>query len=274
MQTGYEIKPVKWLSIDTKELWRFRELFWFMAWRDIKIKYKQTILGFLWVILQPLILMLVFNFIWLKVVKLGDVGMPYPLFALSGLIFWGLFSSAVSGSSSSMLANSNIIKKVYFPRIIIPSSAVLVSLFDFAITLIIYFLLILFYNPDISYLRLFALLPVSISITLISSYGIGLIIASLTIKYRDFKYLIPFFLQAYFFISPVIIPLTIYDNSTLQFVLSINPLAGAINIARSALAGTPVEWISVLYGLLAALLLLVVGITLFRKMDIYYTDLL
>lgn len=272
--TGYEIKPSKWLSLDFKELWRFRELFLFMAWRDIRVKYKQTFLGFIWVIIQPLILMLIFSTLWLKVMKSGEVDIPYPIFAYSGLIFWGLFSSALSNASESMITNSNIIRKVYFPRIIIPASAVIVALFDFLMTLIIYLLLIFYYHFEISLFRFSGLLLLSILITSGASFGLGLIFASATIKYRDFRYVMPFFLQAFFFISPVIYPLTLFNSGTLRSILSLNPLSCAINLTRSALTNNSVNWDLTIYSVLLTLLLVITGLTFFQIMESQYSDLL
>ena len=271
---GYEIKPTKWLSFDLSELWRFRELFLFMAWRDIKVKYKQTLLGFIWVILQPLVLMIIFSTIWMKVMKTGADDMPYPLFAYSGLILWGLFSAGISSASESMSANSNIIKKVYFPRIIIPASAILVAMFDFLMTIIVFVLMIAYYKPDISYLNFSLLLLLSIFITLGYSFGIGLIISSSTVKYRDFRYVIPFFLQAFFFISPIVFPLSLFSSERLRFILSLNPLAGAINLVRSGLTGSAVNWDLTFYSALVTLFLLIAGLTFFRRMESQYSDLL
>ncbi len=271
---GYEIKPSKWLSFDLHELWRFRELFVFMAWRDIKVKYKQTFLGFIWVILQPLVLMFIFSTLWLKVMKIDIVEIPYPLYAYSGLIFWGLFSSGISNAGESMITNSNIIKKVYFPRIIIPASAIMVAFSDFLMTLIIYIFMIFYYSLDISILKFLGLLPLSIMITLAASFGFGLIIASATIIYRDFRYIMPFVLQALFFVSPVVYPLSLYSSEPLRFILSLNPLAGAVTLARSALTNSPVDWNLTIYSALAAILLLITGFTLFRRMESQYSDLL
>ena len=143
---GYEIKPARWLSFDIRELWQYRELFWFMAWRDIKVKYKQTFLGLIWVILQPLVLMLIFTTLWTRVMKPGVIDIPYPLFAYSGLIYWGLFSAGISGASESMISNSNMIKKVYFPRIIIPAASIITALFDFLMTLAILLIMLIHYG--------------------------------------------------------------------------------------------------------------------------------
>jgi lipopolysaccharide transport system permease protein len=272
--TGYEIKPSKWLSFDLNELWQYRELFWFMAWRDIKVKYKQTILGIIWVILQPLVLMLIFSTLWLRVMKTGVIDIPYPLFAYSGLIFWGLFSSGISNSSESMIANSNIIKKVYFPRIIIPSSAVIVALFDFVMTLLVYILMILYYHIHIDILKFAGLMLLSILITSGASLGLGLIISSATIKYRDFRYIMPFLLQAFFFVSPVVYSLSLLDSGPLRLILSLNPLAGAINLGRSALSINAVDWNMAIYSILVTILLIVSGLTIFRRMESQYSDLL
>jgi lipopolysaccharide transport system permease protein len=271
---GYEIKPSKWLSTDLGELWRFRELFLFMAWRDIMVKYKQTVLGFLWVILQPLVLMLIFSTLWLKVMRSGEVQIPYPLFAYSGLIFWGLFSSGISNTGESMISNANIIRKVYFPRIIIPASAIMVALFDFMMTLLIYVVMIFYYNLDISILKFSGLLFLSILITTGASFGLGLIFASATIKYRDFRYVMPFFLQAFFFISPVIYPLTLFNSGNLRFFLSLNPLSGAINLTRAALTNSAVDWNLTLYSALIAFFLVVAGLTYFQRMESQYSDLI
>jgi lipopolysaccharide transport system permease protein len=272
--SGYEIKPSRWLSFDFKELWQFRELCFFMAWRDIKVKYKQTLLGLGWVILQPLVLMFIFSVIWLHVMKFVTVEVPYPLFAYSGLILWGLFSSGISSASESMIANSNIIKKVYFPRIIIPASAIMVALFDFLMTLAVYILMILYYHLHIHVLRFFCLLPLSVLITIVSSFGLGLIFSSATIKYRDFRYVVPFFLQAFFFLSPIIVPLSLFGSERLGFILSLNPLAGAINLGRSAITNNAVEWDVVLYTITVTVLLLITGLTSFRKAESQYADLL
>ena len=271
---GYDIKPAKWLSFDFKELWQFRELFVFMAWRDIQVKYKQTLLGFIWVILQPLVLMLIFSTLWLKVMKVETPGMPYPVFAYSGLILWGLFSSGISNAGESMISNSNIIKKVYFPRIIIPSSAVIVAFFDFLITLMLLVIMIVWFDLDTSIPRLIAFLALSVLLTLISSLGLGLIIASATIKFRDFRYVVPFLLQTLFFVSPVVYPLSLYNSEPLRILLSINPLAGAMNLARSGLTGSPVEWGLVLISSFVAIIILIAGLTMFSRMESQYSDML
>jgi lipopolysaccharide transport system permease protein len=274
IMAGYEIKPSRWMTFDFNELWHFRELFLFMAWRDIKVKYKQTFLGFVWVVLQPLALMAIFTVLWIRVMKPAVMDIPYPLFAYSGLILWGLFSSGISGAGESMISNANIIKKVYFPRIIIPASAVITALFDFMITLFILGFLVLYYGPDISYLRFVGLFSLSTFITLAASFGTGLIVSSATIRYRDFRYVMPFFLQALFFISPVVYPLGLFGSDSLKMVLSLNPLAGALVLARASLTGNPVDWQAIIPGAVTTVLLLFSGLTLFRRNESFYSDLL
>jgi lipopolysaccharide transport system permease protein len=274
VMAGYEIKPSKWLTFDFRELWHFRELFLFMTWRDIKVKYKQTFLGFVWVVLQPFALMAIFTVLWLKVMKPAEMEIPYPLFAYSGLILWGLFSAGIGGAGESMISNSNIIKKVYFPRIIIPSSALLTSLFDFVVTLFILVLLIIYYHINVSFLRFTGLFSLSVVITTGASFGTGLIVSAATIRYRDFRYVMPFFLQAFFFVSPVVYPLALFGSDSLRFVLSLNPLASAITLARASLTGHQVDWHFVLPGTLITVFLLIAGLTLFRRNETYYSDLL
>ncbi len=271
---GYEIKPSGWLTFNFRELWHFRELFLFMTWRDIKVKYKQTFLGLAWVVLQPLALMAIFTVIWLKVMKPAELDIPYPLFAYSGLVFWGLFSSGISGAGESMISNANIIKKIYFPRIIIPASAALTALFDFVVTLFLLVLLILYYHIDVSLPRFAGLFSLSIMITMAASFGIGLIVSAATIRYRDFRYVMPFFLQAFFFVSPVVYPLALLSSDSLRIVLSLNPLAGAVTLARAAITGNPANWQAIFPGTLMTVFLLVAGLTLFRRNESSYSDLL
>jgi lipopolysaccharide transport system permease protein len=274
IMAGYEIKPSRWLAFDFRELWHFRELFLFMTWRDIKVKYKQTFLGFAWVVIQPVALMAIFTVLWLKVMKPAEMEIPYPLFAYSGLILWGLFSSGISGAGESMISNSNIIKKVYFPRIIIPSSALLTALFDFVVTLFLLVLIILYYHINFSFLRFACLFSLSTAITVGASFGTGLIVSAATIRYRDFRYVMPFFLQAFFFVSPVVYPLALFSSGSLRFVLSMNPLAAAITLARASFTEHTVDWQVVFPGVLVTIILLIAGLILFSRNESYYSDLL
>ncbi|MEO6289233.1 MAG: ABC transporter permease, partial [Ginsengibacter sp.] len=169
----YEIKPRNKFSIGFDELWRYRELFYFFTWRDVKVKYKQAALGILWAILQPLVMMLMFTLIFSKALNVSSDGIPYPVFAISGLLIWNIFSNGLLNSANSMITNANIIKKIYFPRLIIPMSSILTAMVDFVFGLIIYAVILIYYHQEVSLIKLFLYLPLSILITIITTFGLG-----------------------------------------------------------------------------------------------------
>ncbi|MBF0548722.1 MAG: ABC transporter permease [Candidatus Riflebacteria bacterium] len=272
-EIDYQIECPKWWNLNLKECLRYKELFFFFAWRDIKIRYNQAILGIAWALLQPMTLMVIFSIFWSKAIKI-DTGLPYPLFAYIGLIFWMLFSSGMTNSANSMIENANIIKKVYFPRIIIPVSAVIVSIFDFTMTLILSPFLLLYYRVDLNIFKLLVLLPLSLIITFTSSLGLGLILGSLNIKYRDFRYLIPFLLQSLFFLTPIFFPISILESNALKTIISINPMVTAISLARCAVANEPVDWEALFFWFFFSIFILIVGLFFFRKTEIDCADVL
>ncbi|HKO80838.1 MAG TPA: ABC transporter permease, partial [Chitinophagaceae bacterium] len=192
-----KIKPAAPLSLGLSEIWRSRELLYFFVWRDVKVKYKQTYLGILWAILQPLLLMLIFYFIFSRTLDI-KVGMHYPTYAFSGLILWGLFSSGITNSSESLLSNAPIIRKIYFPRILIPLASLLTALVDFLFAFVILFILLIVFQQPIGWTALF-FFPLAIVISFLSSFGIGSLLGALNVKYRDFRYLLPFSMQLLFF---------------------------------------------------------------------------
>ena len=268
-----EIKPKEKLSIGFKELWEYRELFYFFTWRDIKVKYKQTVLGFLWAILQPLFMTVVFTlFISDSIVQKTQLPIPYPVFAYSGMLLWGIFSGGMSNAANSMVNNSNIIKKIYFPRLIIPISSILVALIDFFIAFIIFIILIFIYKVDLNYSALL-LLPVSLFITILSAIGCGTLLAALNIKYRDVRYIIPFLVQGLLFLTPVLYPINISDNSTAQFILKLNPISGALELMRCLFTGYHINYETVFLSLGTSLFLFIIGIVYFRKTESYFADL-
>ncbi len=269
----FEIKPQGKLSIGLKELWDYRELFCFFTWRDVKVKYKQTVLGFLWAILQPLFMTLVFTiFIGDSIIQKTQLPIPYPLFALSGMLLWGIFSGGMSNAANSMVSNANIIKKIYFPRLIIPISSILVALVDFFIAFIIFVLLLFIYKVEINYLAI-AFLPLSILITCLSAMGCGTLLAALNIKYRDVRYIIPFMVQGLLFLTPVLYPINISSNPIAQFILKLNPLSGALELMRGLFVGYTINYETVLISLGTSLVLFIVGILYFRKTEGYFADL-
>lgn len=274
----YEIKPHRKFDFGLTELWSYKELFYFFAWRDIKVKYKQTVLGFLWAILQPFITMLVFTFFFGKMLQSPSLNMPYPVFVLSGLLMWNIFSSGVVNAGNSMIHNSNIIKKIYFPRLIIPLSAVLVSVFDFLMAFVIFLVVMIYYNLnsnlDIHWISFILFLPVCIIISCIASFGVGTLLAALNIKYRDFRYLIPFMIQTLLFVTPVIYPLNIVEPAYLKQILAINPMYAAIEILRGSMTGIFPYNELILISIISSIVLLFVGIFFFRKTEYYFADLI
>ncbi|MBF0226307.1 MAG: ABC transporter permease [Desulfobacterales bacterium] len=271
--TEYKIGYPNWRHFNIHEWWQYRELFWFLAWRDIKVKYKQTILGISWAILQPLVLMAIFNIFWKKAIKI-DTGVPYPIFVYSGLIIWGLFFSGVSNSSNSMINNANVIKKVYFPRIIIPTSAILVSLVDFFITVLFYIILLFYYKIKLNILTFLFFLTASLLITLLVTIGFGLLLAAINIRYRDVRYAIPFLLQLLFFATPIIFPVSVIESKLLNFILALNPMATAIHFARVSISIQPIDWSFAALGLISSLCVFIGGLILFNKNEIDCADIL
>ncbi|MEO6220332.1 MAG: ABC transporter permease [Ginsengibacter sp.] len=271
--TEYEIKPQNKFSLGLLELWRYRELFYFFTWRDIKVKYKQAALGILWAILQPLVMMLMFTIIFSKALNVSSDGIPYPVFAISGLLIWNIFSSGLLNSANSMITNANIIKKIYFPRLIIPMSAILTALVDFVFALIIYAIILLYYRQNVSIAKLFLYLPLSILITIITTFGLGSFLAALNVKYRDFQYILPFMIQFLLFVNPVLYSSKAFANSWISGFMKANPIAAAIELCRSIFTGVQVDWQAVSYGSIVAILLLFTGIYTFRKTEAYFADL-
>lgn len=258
-------------SIGLKELWQYRELFYFFTWRDIKIKYKQTVLGFLWAVLQPLLMMLIFTFFFGRALNIPSQGLPYPVFVFSGLLLWNTFSSGLTNSSNSMVNNSSIIKKIYFPRLIIPVSSVLVALFDFLMAFILFLPLLLYYQQPLS-LAVFWCWPVSLLITLMATLGPGSWLAALNVKYRDFRYVIPFLVQVLFFLTPVIYPISMLENHSLQYALALSPMYAAVELFRYPLTHAELNFNLLLISLVSGLSLLVMGVLYFKKTEDFFAD--
>ncbi len=265
------IQPPSKISLGIKELLQYRELFYFFTWRDIKVKYKQTVLGVLWAVLQPLGMMLLFTFIFSKTLKMDSGSMIYPVFVLSGLILWNLFNTSVSHAAESIIANAGIIKKIYFPRLIIPCSAILTALFDFAMAFIIFICICIYYKQPVHWSAAYYF-PAGIFLILLSAFGLGTLLSALNIKYRDFRYLIPFLLQVLFFASQVIYPLQVIKNTLLKNILSVNPVNGAIELFRAALTGAAPDMTVIAISTAASCILCLAGIYYFRKTESHFAD--
>jgi lipopolysaccharide transport system permease protein len=270
----YEIKPQNKLSLGLAELWHYRELFYFFTWRDIKVKYKQTMLGFAWAVIQPLVMTLLLTFGFGKMISENNqLGMPYPLFAISGLVIWNIFSSGLSGAGNSMVTNANIIKKIYFPRLIIPISSVLVSLFDFLMAFAIFIVMLFYYKIDLNIFYFITMLLASVFLTCVATFGSGTLLAALNIKYRDFRYVIPFMIQALLFLTPVIYPLSASSRPLVKTLLSLNPMYAPIELFRSGIVQHPLELNYLVTSIVSGIVLFFAGLYYFRKTESYFADL-
>ena len=273
MQETSEIKirPANPLSLGLSAIWQSRELLYFFVWRDVKVKYKQTYLGILWAILQPVLLMLIFYFIFSRTLAI-KVGMHYPIYAFSGLILWGLFSSGITNSSESLLSNAPIIRKIYFPRILIPLASLLTALVDFLFAFVILFILLIVFQQPISWTALF-FFPLAIVISFLSSFGIGSLLGALNVKYRDFRYLLPFSMQLLFFGSQVVYTIDTIQTEWVKNLLYINPLNGALELFRQPFQSADIYWTGIFISIISLLFFLAAGIIYFKKTEAYFADL-
>ena len=266
----YEIKPKEKFQIALSELWHARELFYFFTWRDIRVKYKQTFLGFSWAILQPVMMTLIFTLVLGK--NNFSLNVPYPLFVCSGFILWNIFASGISAAGNSMIINANMIKKIYFPRLIIPVSTVLVALFDFMMTLPLLIALMIYYK-QVPHFSNTWMLPAAIIIGTAGTLGPGCMLAAFNVKYRDFRYVIPFLVQFLFFATPVIYPQNYFSHRWIQEILALNPMSGPITLFRGFLLGRQVDPLLCSISCSSAVLFLIAGIVVFRKTESYFADL-
>ena len=265
------IRPKKTFSWnDLKELWLYRELLFFFTWRDLKVRYKQTAIGAAWAIFQPFITMVVFSVFFGGLAKIPSDNVPYPIFVYVGLLFWQFFSSALSDTSNTLVSNQAIITKVYFPRLIIPIASVITKLVDFAIASLILVGLMIYYGY-MPHLGGFLLIPVLLLISFMAAVGGGLLLAAINVKYRDVRYALPFFIQILLFVTPVIYPASIAGKYSK--ILALNPMMGVIQNARAALLGTaPINWTLLGISCAGCLVLLIVGVYVFKKVEHYFAD--
>ncbi len=267
------IRPKRLFSFrDIKEIWEYKELLYFFTWRDLKVRYKQTALGVAWAIIQPFITMFVFSVFFGKLGGIPSDGIPYPIFVYVGLIFWQFFSGSLSSTSSVLVSNQSIITKIYFPRLLLPISSVVTQLVDAMIASTILIALMFYYNY-VPHIEGLLVLPILLIISFMASVGGGLVLASINVKYRDVRYVLPFFIQLLLFLTPVIYPASIAGKYS--WVMAINPMTGVIQNARAALLGTaPINWMLIMISLLACTMLLLFGIYVFKKVERYFADIL
>lgn len=268
------IKPSTGLAaLNLRDLWVYRELVFFMVWRDLKVRYKQTLLGAAWAIIQPVMTMLVFNFIFGRVAKVPSDGIPYPIFSYTALLPWGLFVAALNQASRSLTSNQNMITKIYFPRLVLPLSSILGGLVDFAIAFVILIGMMIYYRVTPSWNALWAL-PLFLLLSLVTALGVALWLSAINVQYRDVNYALPFLTQFWLFITPVAYSSKII-SANWQLIYSLNPMAGVVNGFRWALlnAGNGPDaavWVSA--GI--SLLILVSGLFYFRNMERTFADMI
>jgi len=271
-ETSYtiEIKPLGsgW-DFNLKEIWAYRELLYFLVWRDIKIRYKQTVLGALWALLQPLLTMAVFTVLFGKLAGIKTDDIPYPLFAFCGLVIWTFINTTVNSSSNSLVNNTNLITKIYFPRLLIPYSAVVAGLIDVLLSLIVLVVIMILYSQAFHLSMLLA--PCFLLLAVLLAVGVGSFLSSLNVRFRDVKMLLPFGLQLWMFISPVFYPLSLFPEKW-RWALALNPLTGILEGFRSSLFGKPFDYFSLVSSIVLTTLLFFVGAVIFKKMEDDFAD--
>lgn len=270
MLMHHDSQSDRFLGGVTRELWEYRELFFFLAWRDVKVRYKQTALGVVWAVLQPLLTMAIFTVLFGRVAGLPSDGVPKPVFYLAALVPWAYISGTVNTTAMSLVSNTNLLTKIYFPRMILPASAVLSGLLDFCIGSIMLFGVIIYYGiaPGPALL----LWPVLVILLALLTLAIGMLLAALNVRYRDVKYAVPFAIQLWLFVTPIIYPSTMVPEQ-FRWLLALNPLTGLIEAFRHAVVpASPVSWELVGVSVIFTFVLLAVAITYFRRTEKAFAD--
>ena len=265
-----------WIPLNLKEVWKYRELLYFLVWRDVKVKYKQTVLGALWAILQPLLTMVVFTVFFGRMAKVGSDGFPYPIFSYAALLPWILFAQGVSQSADSLVGSSNLVRRVYFPRAVIPVSSVVSGLVDFGLAFLVLIAMMAFYgvHPGIAVLWL----PALVLICVLTSLGVGMWLSALNVEYRDVRYVVPFFLQLWLFVTPVIYPASgvvsfLEGHGVPMWMYGLNPMVGVVEgFRRALLGGDAAVGPLVITGVVVSALLLLTGAYYFRRMERTFAD--
>ncbi len=278
MATEIIIKPKSVFTLGWKELWQYRELLYFFTWKEIKVRYKQAALGILWTLLQPLAMMTIFVLLLSEGLGIHTGQIPAPIYYLSGLLIWNLFNQGVTHASQSMVSNANIIKKIYFPRLVIPISAVLTSSFDFMISLLLFYGLLMYYTIvlsfDIAWLNLGVSILIGYFIAVFTAFSLGTFLSAINVKYRDVRYVLPFLIQTLFFITPVMYDTSIIRQPWIKNVIELNPLNYAIDLIRVNITNTSsFIWPEIsVWVPIVMVVLYIVAIYTFRKTEAYFAD--
>jgi len=277
-ETITRIRPPRGLAgLSFGELWTYRELFYFLVWRDVKSKYKQSVFGFGWAILPPFIQMVVFSLVFGKMAKIPSDGIPYPLFTFCATVPWGYFSGALTGSTGSVVSSANLITKVYFPRLIVPLSGALSRMVDFGIAFVILLGMTFYYTTQPSARVVLGpgvlFCPVLLLLMALAAVGVGMWLAPLNVKYRDIQHLTPLAAQVWMYVSPVIYPLSMWPDRYKPYAC-LNPMTGIIEGFRSALVGRPFDWQAIAISAAVAVTLFVTGLLYFAKTERHFADII
>lgn len=271
-QPYLHIKPSKgWVSLQLRELWKYRELLYFLTWRDIKVRYKQTVIGAAWAILQPVMTMIVFSIFFGGLAKIPSDGVPYPIFSYAALVPWTFFAYGLGQASNSLVGSSNLIKKIYFPRLIIPLSSVMSGVLDFLLAFAVLIIMMLMFGivPTVNVIWL----PLLLLLAMVTSLGVGLWLSALNVEFRDIRYIIPFLTQFWMFLTPIAYPASLIENPTIRALYGLNPMTGVVEGFRWALLGTDTApGAVILVSSTAAVLLLITGAFYFRRMEKNFAD--
>ena len=257
------------VQLNLADLWAYRELLYFLTWRDVKVRYKQTLMGVAWVVIQPLLTMLIFAVVFTRFVNLADGRLPYPLFAYAGLLLWTFFSISVSSGTNSLISNSSLVTKVYFPRAFIPAAAVGAGLVDLLVGAVPLLGLAVYYRVPLTWGLL--LLPFFVLLCAALGLSVGMIASALTVRYRDLRHALPFLLQLWMFASPVLYPLSLVPPQW-RWAFALNPLTGVLEGFRASLTGTGFDWSLVAVPLVAAPVLVCVAYYIFRRLEDTFAD--
>lgn len=261
----------KWNLINLRDIWAYRELLFFLTWRDVKVRYKQTLLGAAWAILQPLFMMIIFTIFFGRLAGVDSAGIPYPVFALAGLVPWTFFSNTITASGNSLVGSAHLITKVYFPRLIVPAAAMMAGLVDFVLAFALLIVLMIYYRVPITSQVVF--LPVLVLLTALFGLGVGTWMSALNVKYRDVRFALPFVIQLWLFVSSVILPSSAVP-AKYRWILMFNPMSGIIEGYRAALFGLPFDWPALGVATVLTIAMLFYSVYSFGKAERSFADII
>ncbi len=267
-----KIEPSRsWVKLDLKDLWVYRELLYFLTWRDIKIRYKQTAIGVLWAILQPVLTTAIFTILFSNFAKFQTETIPYPLFALSGLLIWLYVHTSITLASNSFVSNTNLVTKVYFPRLIVPIAATLAGLSDVIFSFVLLIILMFYYGISLTWQIAFA--PVFLLLAILQTIAFGTLFSALNVRFRDVKFALPFALQVWMIVSPVFYPTNLLSEKW-RLIFALNPLVGILEGFRGSLFGTPFDWQVIGVSAVSIFVLILFSLFVFKRMEDDFADLI